>query len=775
MEPALPCDTALMKWSRREQPFGFRELGSLEFNRLCLELLALEAGLESVEWREHPFGQAVVSDAPVTLGSYEATPAPTLVVIAWIGDAYLRNKRRLRAPLGAAQGAWPSAHARSVVILTNASAGDIKADDALKTTVVGASELTALVRESPRLRLNVPSVLGICRLDELIEPEARQRSSADFQAAAELARVFVPTEAYAKTLAALERYHFAFLTGPPEMGKTAAARMIGLAKLTAGWEMHECIRPADLWQHYDRGRRQVFVADDAFGSTEYRPEAAERWALELDRILRAMDESHWLLWTSRPAPLKAALRRIHREHGVERFPAPAEVQVGAASLEVVEKALILYRHARAARLPSAAVALVKAHGWRIVGHRHFTPERIRRLVASRLQLEGNGTLEPAEIDDMVDAQIREPTEAMAASFEALAPEHRAVLVAMLDTPPGPVPERELASAVRRHLHTLQARAPTELLDRLTDHFLRVVEPTSVTWVHPSWRDLVIGMLATDADARRTFLSDCSLEGILLALSTGGGIRGERSFPLLVDDPDWDLLGDRVAGFLPGLDEPAIVRLLSALSEGRSVASEREAAELEAVTGYVLEQLARRWTAAHEVIPVGMLGVWFQLASQISQRVAAPDLAATWIEHLPTGRADVSKRGELVRFDDWIALATLLRVYALETLAAFGFPQRQAEILESFVRDAAAYESDKAPPFRDLLVSILGRVAELVPEHRLEALECAARLSAMREETQLDPIAHPPRPISAELRAILDSPSTRQRSDEELVARVLRDL
>ena len=39
-------------------------------------------------------------------------------------------------------------------------------------------------------------------------------------------------------------------------------------------------------------RPQVFIADDAFGSTEYQPDAAERWAVDLDRILRALDANH---------------------------------------------------------------------------------------------------------------------------------------------------------------------------------------------------------------------------------------------------------------------------------------------------------------------------------------------------------------------------------------------------------------------------------------------------------------------------------------------------
>ena len=43
----------------------------------------------------------------------------------------------------------------------------------------------------------------------------------------------------------------------------------------------------------------------------------------------------------------------------------------------------------------------------------------------------------------------------------------------LDTPPGPVSERELVGAVRRHHEGPLSKAPVELVDRLADHFLRV--------------------------------------------------------------------------------------------------------------------------------------------------------------------------------------------------------------------------------------------------------------------------------------------------------------
>jgi hypothetical protein len=254
------------------------------------------------------------------------------------------------------------------------------------------------------------------------------------------------------------------------MGKTAIARMISLALLHDGWEAHECTRPEEVHARLRPGRPQVFVADDAFGSTEYRPDAAERWARELDGILRATGERTWLIWTSRPAPLRAGLRRIHRERGAERFPQPAEVHVDAAALGVDEKTLILFRHARAAGLSRTQRELVFRHGEAIVAHPHFTPERIRSFLAGRLrELDGADDLTAA-----IAAELAEPTGAMATSYAALGAEHRELLVAMLDCPPGPVAERDLATALRRHATSPLPKAPAELVDRLADHFLRVL-------------------------------------------------------------------------------------------------------------------------------------------------------------------------------------------------------------------------------------------------------------------------------------------------------------
>ena len=97
-----------------------------------------------------------------------------------------------------------------------------------------------------------------------------------------------------------------------------------------------------------------------------------------------LDAQHWLIWTSRPAPLKAGLRRVQRESGSERFPAPGEVLVDASDLDLADKTLILFRHAKDHGAAGMARRLVRSAGLSIVEHPHFTPERIRRFVNDRL-------------------------------------------------------------------------------------------------------------------------------------------------------------------------------------------------------------------------------------------------------------------------------------------------------------------------------------------------------------------------------------------------------
>jgi hypothetical protein len=429
--------------------YRFDQLGWLQFQRLG----ELVTGLDGWTGAADSVREARHEEDLRVPGSDDVLPGPVVVRIAWA--------RGEPAPLACAS------EGRSVLVIADVE--DVP-ETPPSVRVLGFEQLTAIVDARPELRRRLPSLLGLRDLEPLLDAEAVARSTFDLTAARQLARVFVPTRAHALALELLDRHRFAVLSGPPEVGKTAIARMTGLAQATCGWEVHECTRPEELWRVFARDRAQLFVADDAFGSTEYRPDAAERWARELDRVLHALDDRHHLIWTSRPAPLRAGLRRVHRERGGERFPAPGEVHVDASRLDLEEKVLILFRHAKAAGL---AADLIRDHGHEIVSHPHFTPERVRRFVSVRLpELLADGRPSADAVRDAVRTELETPTAAMSASFDALGEEHRALLVALLDAPAGVVSERELAGALRRH-HPGLSQPPAELIDRLTDHFLKV--------------------------------------------------------------------------------------------------------------------------------------------------------------------------------------------------------------------------------------------------------------------------------------------------------------
>lgn len=211
----------------------------------------------------------------------------------------------------------------------------------------GGAELASFLDVLEKVRFAFPQLLSVrdfrALLDGIINKPAHEHSESMIARATEEAHVLVQTSVYRKTLEALIHHGMVVLSGLPEMGKTTIAYSLALARAVDGWQ-YFAVRHAEVLLSLHRSdERQIFVADDAFGSTEYKPDLADEWASSLESVIRRVDKNHWVILTTRTGPLQAALQSMHLQGVAEKFPEPGSVIVSATTLSVREKALMLSR------------------------------------------------------------------------------------------------------------------------------------------------------------------------------------------------------------------------------------------------------------------------------------------------------------------------------------------------------------------------------------------------------------------------------------------------
>jgi hypothetical protein len=221
----------------------------------------------------------------------------------------------------------------------------------------------------------------------------------------------------------------------------------------------------------------------------------------------------------------------------------------------------------------------------------------------------------------------------------------------------------------------------------------------VTWVHPSWRDLVIDRLAESPERRRAFLSASTLPGIELALSVAGGASGDRRLPFIRDDEDWDALGDAVHRLCAEAAQDELGRLLDALADVLADAGARERAELEALAGMALDTVGRRLDREAAVIDVGLLARWHALATELQQATRAPDPRHTLAALDPIG-AQPADAASVRRLADHLAVLEASRS---------PLPRGLRDELAAFVARV-----DPAGPLSPAVRAALTRIARMAP-------------------------------------------------------------
>ena len=683
------------------------DLGWFQFEELIQSLLKAELGLGIESWGgPGDQGRDAYFDGALPYPTRASDQGPFLFQVKFVQGAnaagaspnnQLMNAVRAechRIERRIDHGTWSSLG--HYVLLTNVRpSGPIRnqiqralldMDGNMAVHIHGGPDVCDMLDRNPSLRRSFPQLLSLRDLDsllsEIVNRDILERSRIACECACDLAPVFVPTSAYSRAWRVLREHRFAVLEGPPEMGKTAIAWMIGLVQLLSGWEVIVCDSPRQVFQSLRKDRSQVFIADDAFGRTEYEPSRGRHWERDLDWLLRAVDARHWLLWTTRKHILERALRDLDLQGRSARFPAPGEVLVDASQLQINEKALILYRHARTATLGEGEVEMVKQHASYIVKHQSFTPERIRRFVIETLPscaaaLKEKGT---DGIRNEINEAISNPTDRMRKTFRALPVSHKWLLVGMLECGHWPE-EAEVQSAYEAHCPTDIRMDFTGTVEELRESFVNprsVANKNCLGWVHPSYRDLVIEELSSDGALRTKFLRTCSADGLKLAVSESGGTAGERYLPLMVEAENWMTLQQRAVELIREASPEECCEILTCVATVIDSANDSQTHHrLLSVLAIACETAREKWDAERMPLTGDQVLAYGHATTRLSNLPKMPDMSASWnyvdrhldaeLRRKPEDQLDVS------RLEAWIQFVTAVKKTEPRSIAQQKFP------------------------------------------------------------------------------------------------------
>jgi hypothetical protein len=583
--------------------------------------------------------------------------------------------------------------------------------------VWGGDDVCDLLDTPPPIYRAFPQLLSIRDLDQLIagvmSHESIQRSSAALDIAKELVPVFAPTTGYERAWSVLRKHHFAVLEGPPEVGKSAIAWMIALAQSSIGWEAIYSRTPDDFFKMHDPSRKQVFIADDAFGRTEYDPSRTSIWEAQLDLVLHRLNQRHWLIWTSRKHILERAVASMDVQGSARSFPDPGAVLVDVQALSLEERSLVLFRHARSASLEHDARAIVRKHARRILDDSNFTPERMRRFVGESLPtLVANfkvGRLDDNQLAAEIKEAIRNPTKQMRLAFRGLVPALKWYLVALLE-----LTEDAFLTNQMSRLKALYEQYCPEF-DRipfdqatleLREAFIKVrpfyLGGERADWIHPSYRDLVIDELVASYEPRMHFFRRASLEGVKIAVSDAGGLKGERQLPFMLSSESWDVLQERCLVIVSELQKDrALLEVLSSAAARASVPN--LAARWKKLLTTVCYSIRLKWNSTEKLISASDLAAFRSARQAANSDVPLPDIDRTWNVLKDAFRDSVADYSpgddfDFEPFDDLTEFATELDLAESGLLAERGFPDDFENEIIAVVD--AAHETMADPHYSD---------------------------------------------------------------------------
>ena len=175
--------------------------------------------------------------------------------------------------------------------------------------------------------------------------------------------------------------------------------------------------------NHNRDQRQIFIADDSFGRTEYNPERVSHWQDDLPSILRKINKAFVNNDQSKTS-FGNGKREIRYSWGKSGFSFACRSSCRCIPFDShLEKTLMLYKHMKQSSLTIFQKVFVRGLAKHIVKHDGFTPERIRELASKTKE-----TYVPLPL---IEETLQNPTGRMSKTYRELPDAHKWFMISVL--------------------------------------------------------------------------------------------------------------------------------------------------------------------------------------------------------------------------------------------------------------------------------------------------------------------------------------------------------
>jgi hypothetical protein len=392
----------------------------------------------------------------------------------------------------------------------------IKSVDSIrKGVILGNSDIEELLDLNPKVVRTFPQIMGIRQLREVMAWGINQRSIEYLRQAQEELETYVITEAYLNALDLLREQHFCILAGPPKMGKTCTAGALGAAYAASAYSVYELRSQRDFYDFYDREEKQFFICDDVFGDISLHSEKRDEWTQGLVRLISSLGENHKLVWTARSYILREAIQTSKLEEDRPSVANTDMVTVCVDDLKRVERAMILYNHAKKANLPKEVRKIIRESCVDIIDDDAFAPESIRQLCTGEIVKFAREDTEKTAVLKKIKDFLQSPGTAWKQAFKNAPSEVRFLCVAIMASGGSmyydQLKEKYEEEAEKRGVGWI---CYLDAIKRAEGTFLKRQhmwgDNIDVRFYHPSMRDLLVEVIESDANVRGAYIEKLTM-------------------------------------------------------------------------------------------------------------------------------------------------------------------------------------------------------------------------------------------------------------------------